>query len=827
MNYIDCFVMYDGCDKILPQLKEEKAVSGITLIVRNDFEGSIPEEFDTVRVDGFLSSQTLNAITQRATTQFVLVVWPKPVSPGYGAINRMISVAMSLDAACVYSDYYCRKNEELVQMPLIDCFYGSIRDDFDFGSMVIYSLDSLNRCREQHPESQWKYSAFYELHLAQLRNKRRASIFHLREYLYTVDESDLRKSGEKQFDYVNPRNRDVQIEREQVALEHLRRIEAYIPTYTIQEIDATKGSFEQEASVIIPVRNRVRTIADAVNSALSQVTTFPYNVIVVDNHSTDGTTESLNAIAQKDDRLIVIKPERTDLGIGGCWSVAVNDERCGRFAVQLDSDDLYSGTDTLQRIVDKFYEERCAMVIGSYRMCNFNLETLPPGIIDHKEWTDDDGRNNALRINGLGAPRAFFVPQLRKIGVPNTSYGEDYALGLAFSRKYRIGRIYDELYLCRRWEGNSDAALSPEQVNRNNMYKDNLRTIEIVDRQNLNALRNAKPSVDEINDFFHRQLSVWKDAAEHYSQLSNAVNCGFESESYKLAAQWNPMRIVSTGAKIDSETISRRPCFLCEINRPDAQKELPMMGKYELLVNPYPILPQHFTIAKMHHQPQRILENYKDMINMALAMSDKVVFYNGPRCGASCPDHMHFQAGSKGCVPLERDWDELYRFNRSRIYPVTGDEFVEASSMEGYVEDAGIYTLRGYVCPAFIIISSNATANHAMFRKVYDILPVQKGEEEPMMNILAWSYMSSYDGTKRVVSVVIPRSKHRPDCYYKEGDEQCLVSPGALDMGGLLITPMEKDFHAMTLERARDIIAECGISPDDETEYIFAMKKIR
>ena len=156
------------------------------------------------------------------------------------------------------------------------------------------------------------------------------------------------------------------------------------------------------------------------------------------------------------------------------------DEHCGRFAIQLDSDDLYINHHVLQRIVDTFHEHQCAMVIGSYKMVNFKLEEIPPGIIDHKEWTPDNGRNNALRVNGLGAPRAFYTPLLRQIRIPNVSYGEDYATALAISREYRI---YEPLYLCRRWEGNSDADLNIQRVNANNYYKDKIRMIEILARQ--------------------------------------------------------------------------------------------------------------------------------------------------------------------------------------------------------------------------------------------------------------------------------------------------------------------------------------------------------
>ena len=264
---------------------------------------------------------------------------------------------------------------------------------------------------------------------------------------------------------------------EQACTEHLKEIGAYLEPQ-FKNVDFNQEAFEVEASVIIPVRNRVKTIKDAIHSVLRQVADFPFNVIVVDNHSTDGTTEAIAQLAQ-DERVIHIIPDRTDLGIGGCWNMGIHHPQCGKFAIQLDSDDLYSDEHTLSKMVSAFYEQQCAMVVGTYRMTDFDLNTLPPGIIDHKEWTPENGRNNALRINGLGAPRAFYTPVIRQIGFPNTSYGEDYAVGLAISRHYQIGRVYDVVYLCRRWSGNSDAALNAFQVNANNLYKDRIRTWEL------------------------------------------------------------------------------------------------------------------------------------------------------------------------------------------------------------------------------------------------------------------------------------------------------------------------------------------------------------
>lgn len=397
--------------------------------------------------------------------------------------QRLIQVAESTQAALVYSDYYKVIDGVLTPHPVIDYQTGSIRDDFDFGSVLAIRADLVAVWAELDESMRYDHVGLYSMRLFLSRCD---MIFHLDEFLYIEDETDLRKSGEKQFDYVDPRNREVQKELEQAATVHLAEIGALVDTSKYQSPNLYVGEFPVEASVIIPVRDRVRTIRDAVESALSQQCGFLFNIIVVDNHSTDGTSDILNALSAGCPSLHVIVPERKDLGIGGCWNEAINSEFCGRFAVQLDSDDLYSSPQTLQRIHDAFYEQEAAMIIGSYRMCNFQLETLPPGLIDHAEWTDANGPNNALRINGLGAPRAFFTPLLREIQFPNTSYGEDYAMGLAFSRRFRIGRIFDELYLCRRWEGNSDAALSQDKINRNNLYKDRLRSIEIMARINRN-----------------------------------------------------------------------------------------------------------------------------------------------------------------------------------------------------------------------------------------------------------------------------------------------------------------------------------------------------
>jgi hypothetical protein len=425
------------------------------------------------------SNRQLKAMIEGVKSDYFLL-FTNPNLPVLGlyALERMIQVAEDSGAGLVYADYFEVKAGSRKGHPLCDYQIGSVRDDFDFGPLLLVRTEAARQAI-QEGDTGYEHAGLYDL---RLKISRKYPLVHLNEYLYTLEENDERGSDEKMFAYVDPKNRAVQIEMEQACTEHLKAIGAWLPP-VFDSINLRDGDFPVEASVIIPVRNRIRTIGDAIDSILSQEADFDFNLIVIDNHSTDGTTELIAGKAAQDPRIIHLIPQRDDLGIGGCWNEGVQHPACGRFAVQLDSDDVYSGPDTLSRIVCEFYAQNCAMLVGSYRMCNFDLQTIPPGIIDHKEWTPENGRNNALRINGLGAPRAFFTPALRTIKVPNTSYGEDYALGLQFSRKWQIGRIYDVLYLCRRWEDNSDASLDILRLNANNSYKDKLRSIEISARQ--------------------------------------------------------------------------------------------------------------------------------------------------------------------------------------------------------------------------------------------------------------------------------------------------------------------------------------------------------
>ena len=460
MKKITCFVPYIDeaqAGKTLSALRTSQLVDKVVCLDQPVFK-----------------SETIRRIAAESNADYALVYTKSTtLELGYMALERLLQIAQDTEAGLVYADHYQVKGHEQVKAPVIDYQKGSLRDDFDFGSVLFFNAAALKESVQRMTDT-YQHAGLYDL---RLKLSQRYTLVHANEYLYSEVEEDNRKSGEKQFDYVDPRNRDRQIEMEKACTQHLKEIGGYLEPH-FKDIDFNQGEFEVEASVIIPVRNRVATVGAAIESVLKQQTKFKFNLIVIDNHSTDGTTEAIDAF-KADGRVVHLVPERNDLGIGGCWNYGVNSAHCGKFAVQLDSDDLYKDEHTLQTIVDAFYEQKCAMVIGSYMMTDFDLNELPPGVIDHKEWTPDNGRNNALRINGLGAPRAFYTPVLRAIGLPNTSYGEDYAMGLNISRHYQIGRIYDVLYLCRRWGGNSDAALSIEKVNANNLYKDRIRTWEL------------------------------------------------------------------------------------------------------------------------------------------------------------------------------------------------------------------------------------------------------------------------------------------------------------------------------------------------------------
>lgn len=784
---ITCFIPYGSenqINKTIRHLQECSTVDRIFLLPTSPVPNlSLPDKCYILPSSAPESVERYKQVALYANTPFTLICTQvQDLEFGYMALERMCDYLSAPQCSMVYADHYKTIKGERTPHPVIDYQLGSVRDDFDFGSLLMFRTDYLKRAiNEIEAEKEYQHSALYALRLALSRY---GELTHIREFLYTETEIDLRKSGEKQFDYVDPRNRQVQIEREEVFTRHLKKIGAYLkPSMMI--VDLKEGEFSHEASIIIPVRNRARTINDAIRSVLEQETSFPFNLIIIDNHSTDRTSEIIEQY-KNDNRVIHLIPERTDLGIGGCWNLGINHPQCGRFAIQLDSDDLYSSPHTLQTIVDKFYKEQCAMVIGSYRMTDFTLQTLPPGVIDHKEWTDENGHNNALRINGLGAPRAFFTPLLRKIRVPNTSYGEDYALGLAFSRQYRIGRIYDVLYLCRRWEGNSDAALSIEKINQNNNYKDSLRTLEIKLRQAMNKKRQAGDL------FIENQLAKWQTARTNHEALNQIETRRFELAGNTITVQFNPARAVSTCAKVDKSSIEARKCFLCPENKPNEQDEIiiSLDEPFSLRINPYPILPGHLTISSLKHQDQVLADKTIRQLPGKLISwleeyfaSGYVLFYNGAKCGASAPDHFHFQAVKQSDVPVIQQWERLME---------TAVRETEIKTENGNTYSS--FQITSYICPIQVFICNHSTdILPEMINQYLESLPLHEGESEPRYNLFAWQ-----DKQRGFTMAYFPREEHRPACYTATRGEQLLVSPGALDMAGLLVTPRKEDFDRIT-----------------------------
>ncbi|MCD7721041.1 MAG: DUF4922 domain-containing protein [Prevotellaceae bacterium] len=754
------------------------------------------------------STAALEEIALKASTPLLLLC-RKAVSVelGYQALKRWTAIAEDTGALMLYADHYELSPRGRAAAPVTDWQLGSVRDGFRTGSLWLLRLDALKAYLQQERLHRYRYAALYDLSL--FISRRRLPL-HVRELLYSESETDTRDSGKRQFDYLDPQNRPAQREMERALTRHLREIGAYLSPGEHEDIVIRQDWSGPEASVVIPVRNRVRTIEDALRSALGQQTDFSYNVLVVDNHSTDGTTEVIERLAKEaKGKIIHLQPEREDLGIGGCWNLALHDPRCGQFAVQLDSDDAYSSPLTLAKVVSKFHEEKAAMVIGSYSLCDFSFRRTGAALIDHSEWTADNGRNNALRVNGLGAPRAFHVPELRQWLLPNTSYGEDYAIGLALSRRYRISRIYEELYLCRRWEGNSDAKLDCAALNRNDEYKDSLRTAEILARQRLCSMRSRRASEEEVSAFHALQLERWAEARQRYDELERVETRELSEGDISFAAQWNPARIVSTGADVRSEALEARPCFLCKHNRPALQAELPVERHYDILVNPFPILPGHLTIATRRHQPQSIYNLFPTMRRLAWDLGGHIVFYNGPLCGASRPDHCHLQAALKGALPIERDWT-MYEPNLQKLYPLTDAQEAEVEEAGGRKGDA-LYLLPSWLCPVYVIkTTGEAGADSLLFRRLYHALPLVAGEMEPRLNAIAWRQQGLAGREDEVTTLVFPRKKHRPECY-----SELMVSPGALDMGGLLVLPREKDFRSLTPALAKGVIEEVALSKEE------------
>lgn len=749
---------------------------------------ALPQGVSMLQTESLLSTSLFADIAERASSDYVLFVAKPGVEIDCAVLDAMCS-AMPENASMAYANYRKTVDGKVVDAPVIECQDGSLRNDFDFGPVRLFRTSALKGYAGMQLEK-CEYAGLYQLRLAL---SRLGALFRFDGYLAVEHESDNRRSGEKQFDYVNPAQRSVQVEMEKACTHHLKECGAWLPPCKYEKIDLSNVDFPVEASVVIPVLNRESTIGDAIASVLGQVTSFKFNILVVDNHSTDGTGAIIDSFG--DDRVVHIVPESNGLGIGGCWNLAVNDCRCGRFAVQLDSDDIYSDGNTLQRVVDEFYRQQCAMIVGTYRICDFELNTLPPGVIDHREWTEDNGRNNALRINGLGAPRAFYTPVIREVGFPNVSYGEDYAVGLRISRSYRIGRIYDVLYLCRRWGGNSDAQLSHDKVNAHNLYKDGLRTAEFIARKEMMCSLKT-PSPVDVEAFVTRQLECWPDAAERHAAL-DAVRVRRLENGVLL--QYNPARAVSVSAKVDKLSVMNRKCFLCAANRPLCQHTLDALGHIDVLVNPFPILPCHLTLPLKEHVPQRIAEMYADMLLLAKEWQDMTIFYNGAKCGASAPDHAHMQAVKKCDVPLFGDeWTERISAGLEPLYMRAG---------------GGICYSDGYLVPLFVVQSSSVGDSVELLARLVASMPCSGGEE-PMMNLFC-----CFVPGEGYTTVVIPRSAHRPACYSTDAAAGRMVSPGALDMAGLMITPREDDFTGISSEEALAILREVAVS-DDEAAVI-------
>lgn len=815
---ITCFLPFNGVEEItqtIEELRSSVLVDKIYLLAPETINECLPG-CEWLPASNICSSHTMKAIaTQSNGTHTLLCTKHTTLRLGLFALERMIQVMDMTHAGMVYADHYKTTNGVRQAAPTIDYQPGSLRDDFDFGSLLLFKSEAFKKVARSSKED-YQYAGLYDL---RLKLSQKSELVHINEFLYTEVESDMRKSGEKQFDYVDPRNRQVQIEMEQACTKHLKAINGYLEPF-FRSVDFSTSSFAVEASVIIPVRNRIHTIKDAVYSALRQKTDFLFNVIVIDNHSTDGTSEALRELSS-DSRLIHLIPERDDLGIGGCWNMGIHHKACGKFAIQLDSDDVYQNEHSLQTMVNAFYEQNCAMVIGTYRMTDFEMNEIAPGIIDHKEWTPENGRNNALRINGLGAPRAFYTPVLREINVPNTSYGEDYALGLRISHNYQIGRVYDVVYLCRRWEGNSDAALPIEKINQNNLYKDRLRTWELQQRiLEQHAMLKPQKSIQQMLD---EQMGSWQLARENYRALAHYREQMKKVELYGKGFYMlvhtfsNPKRILSATAQTDTSAISARPCFLCAENRPEEQVFV-NYKHYQVLVNPYPIFERHLTIAEQKHTPQSIADRFEDMIELTDTLKDYYILYNGPECGASAPDHAHFQAAGK----------------EEKFAASTWFDWLES---ELYSSPVRTISYANEPVSAIYIQAKSQKEMVQTFKQIHDLLAVDSQDKEPMMNLLAWYGLEklpeSYNNYQEELTelslryncVIFLRSKHRPACYYAEGAEQILISPAVAEMSGLFPVVREEDIPKLTPEKVHAICREVSMPKDEMKKLVNRIQK--
>ncbi len=721
------------------------------------------------------------------------------------SLERLLTLARETRAGMIYSDFHDLDGKQVNAHPLNDYQEGSIRDDFNFGRFFIFSAAAVSAALAKYgAPSNDSDTVLYDL---RLKISTDHPLIHVPEFLYTAAAGKLPsartadKKTEAQFDYVSRMNFARQKKFEKIAANHLKQIGAYLsPPETAASREPEESLWK--ASIIIPVLNRKKTIADALKSALSQKTDFAFNVIVVDNHSTDGTTELLKKYTARYPHLHHLIPQRRDLGIGGCWNEAIYSPSCGRYAVQLDSDDLYSSPGTLQKIVDMLRKGPHAMVVGAYTLVDEKLKPIPPGLIDHREWTRANGHNNLLRVNGMGAPRAFDTTVLRRFGFPNVSYGEDYAVALRMTREYKIGRIYESLYLCRRWKNNTDSSLSVEKQNRNDYYKDKLRTIEIKARQQLQSRPFPAGSKQFFADFpddgivslpalcqtfFESQKQSWPALASASRDLdrvqTRVLNCGY----YDVTLQYNPARAVSGGAAVDPESIRKRPCFLCLKNRPVDQHAILYRNEYLILCNPAPIFDRHFTVATREHRPQDILSSLDSFLRIARdASPDYTALYNGPACGASAPDHLHLQMIPSAALPFLNGLRHLPPLGKeSSVRLSAGRDFDRTFAV---LESEDLQPLK----EKFLLLLKTA-------RRILAI------KDEPPVNV----FCDYHQGHLRLI--VFFRGKHRPGAYYAEGENRIFVSPGAIDMAGTIITPRLADFERLDAGAIRRIYREVSL----------------
>jgi glycosyltransferase involved in cell wall biosynthesis len=768
---------------------------------------------DETKVLNFLSSDTrdieeinnFSPFLKKISGKYLLLINDKKeINIDKSSLRRLLRVAEDKQAGIVYSDFISREGNSLIKHPLIDYQPGSIRDDFNFGHLMLFSCAAVKYVLQKYgmlPSD--VNAALYDL---RLKISTDYELIHVPEFLYKVfpkKQKKIKISGRKteaHFAYVAKENLIHQKKLEKIATNHLKRIGAYLPPRT-KSVGEQQDDLQWKASIIIPVLNRRKTIADALISALEQETDFAFNIIVVDNHSKDGTTEILKKFAAKYPHVHHFIPVKRDLGIGGCWNEAIHSPHCGRYAVQLDSDDLYSSPLTLQKIVNTLRRGRYAMVVGSYTIVNAHLKKIPPGLIAHKEWTPANGHNNLLRVNGMGAPRAFDSSVIRQVGFPNVSYGEDYAVALRIAREYKIGRIYENLYLCRRWTDNTDAGLSAQKQNRNDYFKDELRSTEITQRRKLNKKskeleartfakysgKTKKSLATLCRNLYASQKKSWRKFADSCRDLSSVQTRELTGENYGIVLQYNSARAVNSGASVDAESIKRRPCFLCEDNLPEEQKGILYQNQYLILCNPAPIFKNHFTIVALDHEPQEIASCLMSLLRLAADASPKyAIFYNGPACGASAPDHLHFQMVPANALPFLQESKELPRV---REISSVGYSLGECRDRSGLVLE-----------------TEKAKALSEQFLNLLKAAQkILKTNDEPMVNVIC-----HYTGNRWRL-VVFLRRKHRPDSYFAENERRIFISPGAVDMAGVVITPLLDNYNRLDYNAINEIYREVSL----------------